>query len=138
MNRLASVLLSASALGLVHCSLVVGTDTRTVGPTDAGVTPTEASTPVDSGGGNDAKPPPVCNLGATGNCVSNAETCKQNCDDGKKDCHENCPGGQPGQVCNDACEQNGMTCKSQCNTECLRCGTDLGCTLTTTCQNATK
>lgn len=121
-TKLPCFVLVSLVAGSMGCSLVVGTDTRTVGPLD---------------GGSDARPLPPCGFGVGGSCLGAAQACAKRCDDTRKTCTDGCSGGPKG-TCEQACTTANGACSDACESTCETCGTNLGCNLATACAGATR
>jgi len=122
------VIAIAAMLGSA-CSLVVGTETYTLG--DAGgddATAPEASSdapqPPDDAG-SDAS----CTAIA---CVAEAGVCGSNCGQATNTCLQGCKT----QMCKDNCNATDNTCRSSCNTACFQCSVNASCPDPTGCFDA--
>ena len=127
-----------SSLGLAAatgCSLIVGTETRTLGvdasdndvtqpPPDAG-----ADTFVDDAS-DAAVIPQDAACGAS--CFSQAQACGQNCVAVYDSCVANCTN----TPCKSGCATSESACFSNCESTCTGCTNGAGCTNQAACQDA--
>lgn len=117
------------ALGLVGCTLVVGTDPREIEDgdaapppgSDAAAAPPDASpidaSPIDAPQKVDAAD--ACDVPA---CLSTHVACKSTCADEQSLCVAACGGGQDEEkTCTDACAKKETQCDQACETQCNAC-----------------
>jgi hypothetical protein len=119
-TRAASI---ALALFLGGCSLVVGTDTRTVrdgGAGDGGA---------GDGGARDAvaADAPSCSFPQGKVCLDTAAACSKSCGDARDTCRAGCGGPGPKGPCEAQCANQEDACRTSCQATCATCVDGAGC-----------
>ena len=128
--------LSVGLAGATGCSLLVGTETRTLG-VDGGGTDAAGDELVPDAGAdtsddaNDAAAPLDAACGAA--CLSQAQTCGQSCVAVYTTCAANCGNSPP---CKTGCATSESACFGNCDSSCTGCMSGAGCANQASCADA--
>jgi hypothetical protein len=120
----------ASATG---CEIIIGDETRVVGPdgsTDGSTErPADASTDVEEEALEDASPDVRENdTGcASGTCLSGARACAVRCGQESQTCRNACEHEKNSEKCRQKCMRKEAECKGVCRDDCLACNDSIAC-----------